>query len=401
MSWDGDPALNAGRKHPLGVVVETRGMGWNFPTGNEDIIYFIYTFYNVTTTNPADYVNIRPEMVSILVDKAQEFQAKNNATFNVSLPTGGYTIDNLYAAFATDMDVASAGTNYSSVNLPFALGYTYVADVRRRSLLDLRPEHLLGALHARRRLRRHQVPEEPDGPGAIQLFSNTVNGSPFPGAFNDPQNAIQLWRYLSGNISVPAGDQPCNTGLPSQTRICWINNTQRRRHAVLPVLHRPVAAPGRPGFHRRGVHLRRAGGRRRLPRPGPDLRRRQRQAGRPDASSASRPRWRAASTWWTASPGTSRPPTSTRAGSTSRPAPPARSGPWCPNSLLGKSYTAQAVFDAKFLLPFAPDAPKFFLIPSNNQVTVVWQASAVGSRRRPVLRHRLRPGQRPLRPELS
>ena len=45
-----------------------------------------------------------------------------------------------------------------------------------------------------------------------------------------------------------------------------------------------------------------------------------------------------------------------------------------PNSLLGKSYTAQAVFDAKFLLPFAPDTPKFFLIPSNNQVTVVWQA---------------------------
>ena len=52
MSWDGDPTLNAGRKHPLGVVVETRGMGWNFPTGNEDIIYFIYTFYNVTSHEP-------------------------------------------------------------------------------------------------------------------------------------------------------------------------------------------------------------------------------------------------------------------------------------------------------------------------------------------------------------
>ena len=60
--------------------------------------------------------------------------------------------------------------------------------------------------------------KSPTGPGAIQLFSNTVNGSPFAGAFNDPQNTIQLWRYLSGNISVPAGDQACNTGDPAVTR---------------------------------------------------------------------------------------------------------------------------------------------------------------------------------------
>jgi hypothetical protein len=36
---------------------------------------------------------------------------------------------------------------------------------------------------------------------------------------------------------------------------------------------------------------------------------------------------------------------------------------------------AQAVFDNKFLLPFAPEAPRFFLIPGDNQVTVVWQKS--------------------------
>ena len=66
------------------MVVETRGMGWNFPTGNEDILYFIYTFYNVTTTNPADYVGIRPSMVDILLAKAADFQAKNNAAFGVT-----------------------------------------------------------------------------------------------------------------------------------------------------------------------------------------------------------------------------------------------------------------------------------------------------------------------------
>ena len=30
-------------------------LGWNFPAGNEDIIYFIFTFYNVTSARDADY----------------------------------------------------------------------------------------------------------------------------------------------------------------------------------------------------------------------------------------------------------------------------------------------------------------------------------------------------------
>ena len=41
-----------------------------------------------------------------------------------------------------------------------------------------------------------------------------------------------------------------------------------------------------------------------------------------------------------------------------------------PGSLLGKALVAQHVFDNGFLLPFAPDAPDFFLVPGNNQVTV-------------------------------
>ncbi len=56
----------------------------------------------------------------------------------------------------------------------------------------------------------------------LTLFSNTING----GAFDDPQNATQLWRYLSNNISVAAGDAACNTGDPRATRICYINNGQ-------------------------------------------------------------------------------------------------------------------------------------------------------------------------------
>ena len=46
-----------------------------------------------------------------------------------------------------------------------------------------------------------------------------------------------------------------------------------------------------------------------------------------------------------------------------------------PGSLLRKAQTAQSVFDNRFLLPFAPERPEFFLVPGNNQVTVLWAPS--------------------------
>ena len=68
MTWEGDPGEGAGRDHPLGIAVETRGLAFNTPTGNEDILYFLYTFYNVTSSVRADYEaqNIRAPMVDIL-----------------------------------------------------------------------------------------------------------------------------------------------------------------------------------------------------------------------------------------------------------------------------------------------------------------------------------------------
>lgn len=373
MSWEGDPGQNAGRKHPLGVAVETRGMGWNFPSGNQDIIYFIYTFYNITSTNPGDYVGIRPAMRDILLDAAANFHAENNAAFNVTIPSGGYTIENLYAAFATDMDVADAGVNYASVSLPFALGYTYVRDFTGTAswtfpaTIFTTPTFFAGSGFA-----GVKYLKSPTGPGAIQLYSNTING----GAFNDPQNTIQLYRYLSGNISVPAGDAPCNTGNPTITRICYINNAaandmrffQSSTALTLPpggqgsivvayIFAPPVAVAGCPapggacgggdvkpgdptilGFASGmggGVNLvdSVAGYVSHADLDGNGLVEQENSNGDPE---------------WTVVSG----------------------------SLLGKSYTAQAVFDARFLLPFAPESPEFFLIPGSNQVTIIWQPSS-------------------------
>ena len=47
-----------------------------------------------------------------------------------------------------------------------------------------------------------------------------------------------------------------------------------------------------------------------------------------------------------------------------------------PGSLLDKSLVAQSIFDSKFLLPFAPDVPEFFLVPGDNEMTILWQPSA-------------------------
>src|SRR5712691_5086888 len=53
--WEGNPVNLGGRVHPTGIMVEQRSMSWNFPAGNEDIVYFVFTIYNVTARNPAAY----------------------------------------------------------------------------------------------------------------------------------------------------------------------------------------------------------------------------------------------------------------------------------------------------------------------------------------------------------
>ena len=125
MSGEANPSRLESRSHPMGVVVETRALGWNFPQGNEDIIYFLYTFYNITSTNEADYAAVRPSLRPTLMEQAQNFQATTTARFGINLPAGGYAINDLFAAFVADMDVANANTNYATVNVPFALGVTY------------------------------------------------------------------------------------------------------------------------------------------------------------------------------------------------------------------------------------------------------------------------------------
>lgn len=362
IAWDGNPAQIASRPHPLGLAVETRGMGWNFPPGNEDILYFTYTFYNVTSSNPASYVNVRPEIRDILAAQGAEFQATNEAAFGVSLPDDGYTLTNLFAAFGADMDVANAGTNYSSVNLPFALGYTYEHTFGQEPGWTFDPSIFGAPFFPGNGFVGVKYLRSPTGAGEIQLFSNTLNAAT---GFVDAQNTTQLYRYLSGTVSTAAGDQQCNFGPPATTNICFISPSAGDSRffqsstpltlapgefgsiVVAYIFAAPVAVAGftppvadePPGDPRKLVSATGlAGG---------DVNRIDRISGFLDYNDDN-------------GDGI------------------VQQGEFVvvAGSLLGKALVAQAVFDNAFLLPFAPDAPQFFLVPGNRQVTVLWQPSA-------------------------
>ncbi|HXI20723.1 MAG TPA: hypothetical protein VNH46_06540, partial [Gemmatimonadales bacterium] len=368
VSWEGNPNLRAGRKHPLGIVVETRGMGWNFPSGNEDILYYVFTFYNVTSTNRADYAAIRPALADILYQKALDFHSAN-AALGSTLPAGGYTINPLFAAFGTDMDVSVATANYASVNLPFALGYTYDRSFAGAAGWTFDQSIFGSPFFAGSGFAGVKYLSSPTGAGEIQLYSNTINGRPFAGAVNDPRDVVQLYRYLSGTLSTNFGDDPCNTGVPSQTHICFINNTSPQDMRFFQSSTPLSLGPGQGGsivvayiFAAPVV----TGG----------------CAGSCDVKPGDPLRLVNASTLATGGANLIDSLTGFLGytdGTATRPA----DGivqqdefSVVPGSLLGKAKVAQAVFDGQFLLPFAPASPEFFLIPGDNQVTVLWKPSS-------------------------
>lgn len=365
LSWDGDPE-SRGREHPLGVLLEQRALGWNFPAGNEDIVYFLFTIYNITSTDPSDYGRVRPELRETLVQQAREFQRRNNEKFEITLPTTGYPITDMYVAFAADMDVADAGENYASVNLPFALGYTYDRLFSQQSGWTFDPgifsepffpgTGFVGVkfLSSPRDASGNEV-----GLTTFSAFVNRAGG----GGFSDPGNAVQLYRYLSGRLDVLAGDGQCNTGDLLVTHICFINqgfaDDMRFFQATGPLTLAPgefgsvavamiFAAPVRvksceppcdvrPGDPTiLGDKVRMAGGVNLVDSLAG-------YAGYDDANGDGRVEQREFLV--------------------------------VPGSLLDKALVAQAVFDAQFLLSFAPDAPDFFLVPGDNQVAVLWRPS--------------------------
>jgi hypothetical protein len=362
LSWEGNSNIRAGRDHPLGIVVETRGMGWNFPSGNEDILYFVYTFYNITSTNRADYNAVRGPLADILYQKALDFHA-GAASIGANIPAAGYTINPLFVAFAADMDVSTATANYSSVNLPFALGYVYDHSFQGAQGWTFDPTIFSAPFFPGAGFVGVKYLSSPSGAGEIQLFSNTINGRPFAGAVNDPRDVVQLYRYLSGTLNPSLGDDPCNIGNPAQTHICFVNNTNPQDMRFFQSSTPLSLGPGQSGSivvaYIFAAPVATAGcGAVCDVKPGDPLRltnAAQLAAGANTVDSL------------TGFAGFTDDGDGVVKQDEIR---------TVPGSLLGKAVVAQGVFNAHFLLPFAPDSPEFFLVPGDNQVTVLWKPSA-------------------------
>jgi hypothetical protein len=387
MSWEGNPARLESRGHPLGIAVETRALGWNFPSGNEDIIYFLYTFYNVTSTDPNAYAAVRPSLRPVLLQKAADFQALNSAKFGITLPAGGYTINNMFAAFVADMDVAQADANFASVNVPFSMGYTYEHDFSETATKAIgwtfdpaifgsapffNGPGFVGVKYLR----------SPIDPNTQQQVGLTLFGtfSRSSGSLQDPNDDKQLYRYITGGLT--PSDGSCSLANPLQSHICFVNigspadmrffessgplNLPPGGQGTIVVAYifaAPVSVGGCPGPScsvkpastnnnltilgdpvrmNNGVnaidtvtgYLGNTNGQPRVIAGQPGL--------QPDPDPA-----HVTQDEFLVQPG----------------------------SLLGKALIAQTVFDNRFLLPFAPDRPDFFLVPGDNQVTVLWNRS--------------------------
>jgi hypothetical protein len=368
LSWEGNPAFAAGREHPLGILIEQRGLGYNFPAGNEDILYFIYTFYNITASDPAAYAAVRPGMRDILIEAGTRFQQLNEGQFGIDVPDGGYTINSFFAAFGADMDVAESGDNYASVNVPFSLGYTYENNFAPTTGWTFDPSIFSPPFFPGPGFVGVKYLKSPLVPGTdtevgLTLFSNTING----GAFDDPANVTQLYRYLSNNISVAAGDAACNTGDPRATKICYINNGQEDDMRFFQASGPLELAPGAFGsivvayiFAAPVITGACVGPATCTVTPGDPTR----------LSDAVRLSNEGANTvdsvaGFRGLRGTYAPGDTVFQDSITT----------VPGSLLGKALVAQEVFRNKFLLPFAPETPDFFLLPGNNEVTVLWRPS--------------------------
>jgi hypothetical protein len=364
LTSDANPSALGKRPHPFGIMVETRGLAWNFPSGNQDILYFIYTLYNITSTREQDYTLAREAMRPILLEQARSFQSRNEAAFGIDIPEGGYTLQDVFMNFGADQDVTpAAGANYATFNNHFNMAITYheVFNPAPGNSFDPAihgPPFLPGPGFVGTKYLRSPILPSGAESGTV-LAGMTTNRGSFP----DPASTAQLYRYLSGNLN-PAVDPQCNTGNPVQTRLCFVNpqpSDARTFQASGPLQLPPgsqativvayiFAAPLGTGKCPS------------IPCPvtmAPDpLRLANITPGNPGVNAVD-----SAMGYRGLSPTAGSP--LTQEDFINLPA----------RSLLQKAIVAQTVFNGKFLLPFAPQAPEFFVVPGDNQVSILWRPS--------------------------
>ena len=345
--WDGNPAFLSGRTHPVGIAVEQRALAWNYPEWNRDVVYFVLRLTNVTARNPAVYANAE------LAALGARFQDRSEATLGVVIPDDGYALDSVFVALGMDPDVGDAGHNNSSAVLPFETALAYKSNFTEPFFVFLPEIHgqppfaaapgFVGARFLRR-------------PAPLRLYSEFTGSSIFP----PPVGVRQLWRYLSGNLG--AGDGPCTVANHLIRQVCLLLQTDLDTRLMMS--HGPFSlAPGESRtiilsyFFAAPLDTVLAYQSTRLT-PGIPF------TGDSIAADPTQIRAVERAAGWLA-----------ESDANFNGVIEASEVVTAPRSLLHKAQLAQALADAKFLLPQAPVAPRFFLVPGDKRVTIVWQPS--------------------------
>jgi len=389
--WDGNLNLTGGRVHAMGVLVDQRTMAWNFPTGNQDIVYFIMRFINITSTLRSRYEGLAAygysaDDITEVVRLAQVFHNAVQSKYGVTIPDTGYTFTRLYSGPMEDPDVdpVAATANYSTANLPFAMDFAWISAFNVNGW-QYPPDIYYGpfAQHIPgfQGLKFLKGPSDSLGNQiGVTMFTNTdrIRG------LGDRQTTQSLWRLGSNNMlpvdgqcNVPANTPLCFVGdVPSDTRMYMFSGPSviNPGESQVVVTASVFAAAWNPGFVAgNGDGLGHTLGQTtfdiRPSFPGTvtgyvSATSRLGQTGYDTLRTVDR-----LTGWNSVGPNVN----TLDANGNGRLE--QTEIPVIKGSLLGKALVAQAVFDAKFLLPYAPDAPPFYLIPGDNQVTVVWQPS--------------------------
>jgi hypothetical protein len=353
--WDGDPNRISQRSHPMGIRVEQRSLAFNAPAGAEHTIFFIYRFTNITND--------------------PQFQSASEQRFTVTLPDAGWTIGNIYAAFAMDPDVTTHATdNFSTGILPFSMGVAYhgrfaTDDFNFAARADLyAPPFFVGPGFVGVKYLKSPVNPATRREVGLTMFSNTTNGQPFP----DPVGVKQLFRYLKGDVNTAAGDPTCTIPQSVQRRLCALvqdlADTRffqasgpfelRAGESATIVVAYTHGPPRRvPEFVANGTNVLRPGIPSFTPGVGADtIRTIEKMAGLIAVPQTAIATDQAGNTFIDESK-------LVVGRDVAR------------GSLLANALVAQTIFNNRFLLPRPPESPSFSLVPGNNQVTVVWGPS--------------------------
>ncbi len=325
--WDGDPtASHFTDSHPMGLLVTQHSLVWSFPN-NRDIMFYIYSFKNVSNT---------PEFIQS----------------NPTTPAGGWTLTNVYAAVAADPDVSGSeyAENYATVVPELNLGTTWQYDFEAADFVPYAPnfdaavgffgvKFLKSPVNTADTAMTIRVGAETRvvAPGeelGLTFFSIFTNG----GIMSDAGNGQQGFRYLSGKLSSQEQSQWCVGAPPG---MCYVNiatpDDMRFYQSSGPFELAPgeeaeivvayVAGAPVPGTYTKGVVI---------------------PVGQ--VTDTTRAIERAMGRGYDV--------------------------PGFP-SLFANARTAQAIFDADFVLPAAPTGPTVTVVPGDRQNTVIWDASPV------------------------